>query len=161
MKFRPHLFLIYQARLNLRSLSSYTKRWSNIIKTYLNIKFISDHNCACQKSTVILWMKIKLSSPLVYFHCVSFHRIKITFGLSFQRLIDAKQYYIDEPKVKCSHVHIARQIQRVVSSWQNFLLLGFSRAFELLHIFPRLLTALFFLSLFPNFIHSMFPSANQ
>ena len=37
----------------------------------------------------------------------------------------------------------------------------FSRAFKHPHIFPRLLTALFFPSLFPNFIHSMFPSANQ
>ena len=35
-------------------------------KTYLNINFISDHNCACQKSTLILWMLIKLSSPLDY-----------------------------------------------------------------------------------------------
>ena len=57
---------------------------------------------------------MKLSSPLLYFHCISSHHIKITLDLSFQRLIDAQQYYIDEPKVKCSHVHIVRQIQRVV-----------------------------------------------
>ena len=47
------------------------------------------------------------------------------------------------------------------STLANFPLLDFSRAFKHPHIFPRLLTALFFLSLFPNFIHSMFPSANQ